>query len=515
MRNPGRPRSPDIQFYLVAITLIAALVLGGATHGGFLSDAIVQLIALPLFLFSLWRLAKVARSQVSVVPLIFCVAVVAVPLLQLVPLPPAVWTRLPSRQAEVEALQVLGRDLPWMPLSVAPYATWLSCLALIAPVAVYLGTSLLGFAQRRMLSLLVLAIGILSTFVALSQFAQGAATPLRFFEANSDILGFFANRNHFAALLYSLTLIAAAWAVDRSMNAGSTLASRFDGATIIAVLAAFTCLVALIAAQAMVRSRAGLALTIFALLGAFALSQADPRNASGVTPNRVLGVAVGLGAMFALQFSLFRILERFTVDPLQDGRLVFARVTRQAANAFMPFGSGLGTFVPVYARFEQPASAMANVYANRAHNDVLELWLEAGVVGLALIAAFLAWYLWRCLAVWRPWAAGIEQIDISLARAASLVIGLLLLHSLVDYPLRTTAMMALFAFACAFIAGPFKTSEPQPAAPRPVARPRVQFDMQTAASGIAAQQPAQRWGANIEWPDAWNRRPAKKDELGT
>jgi hypothetical protein len=38
--------------------------------------------------------------------------------------------------------------------------------------------------------------------------------------------------------------------------------------------------------------------------------------------------------------------------------------------------------------------------------------------------------------------------------AASLVIGLLLAHSLVDYPLRTTAMSVIFGLACGILAAP-------------------------------------------------------------
>ena len=46
----------------------------------------------------------------------------------------------------------------------------------------------------------------------------------------------------------------------------------------------------------------------------------------------------------------------------------------------MPVGAGLGTFVPVYAMFEKPEQ-VSLFYVNRAHNDVLELWLETGVAG--------------------------------------------------------------------------------------------------------------------------------------
>src|ERR1700694_4228841 len=44
------------QFWLTALTLLAALLLGGGTRGGFLSDALLQLLAIPLLLLSVSRL---------------------------------------------------------------------------------------------------------------------------------------------------------------------------------------------------------------------------------------------------------------------------------------------------------------------------------------------------------------------------------------------------------------------------------------------------------------------------
>ena len=86
---------------------------------------------------------------------------------------------------------------------------------------------------------------------------------------------------------------------------------------------------------------------------------------------------------FAIQYALYRILHRFPEDPLQDARIGFARNTITAALAFMPLGSGMGTFVPVYATFETAKDALLDTFANRAHNDILELWLEAGAMALS------------------------------------------------------------------------------------------------------------------------------------
>src|SRR5262249_28011008 len=246
-------------FAVCTVTLVASLLLGGGTRGGFLSDAVLQLLSIVLLVAALWRSAPTVTRQMRWA-MGYCLIVVLVPLLQLVPLPPSLWTALPGREAEIASFQVLGRDLPWMPISLSPTATWLSLLSLIPPLAIFLGTIRLNYRERRLLSLVLLAVGMVSVFVGLLQVAQGPSSPLRLFEYPNgpEAVGFFANRNHFAALLYCLTLFAAAWAVSSTLDAGDVDRA---GLKIVAIAASFTVLVVLIAAQAMARSRAGLGLT--------------------------------------------------------------------------------------------------------------------------------------------------------------------------------------------------------------------------------------------------------------
>ena len=121
----------------------------------------------------------------------------------------------------------------------------------------------------------------------------------------------------------------------------------------------------------------------------------------------------------------------------------------------MPLGAGTGTFVPVYAMFEKPSDLLIEGYANHAHDDFLEIWLETGVAGVALIGLFLAWLAWRMASVWRRSYSGGLDIDRFLVRAATLaIVFLLLVHSAVDYPLRTGAMMSIFAFLVALLIPP-------------------------------------------------------------
>jgi O-antigen ligase len=517
-------------FYVSALLIGFCLLLGGGTRAGFLSDVLLQGLSIPLLLFSLWRLRDLRFTGQVFFALLFCAAVVLVPALQLIPLPPSVWTALPNREPIRSAFDLLQDDVPWMPLSISARATWLSALSLLPPIAVFLAMLQLGYRERRLLSLVVLGLGTISVFVGLAQVAQGPQSALRFFEITnaSEAVGFFANRNHFAALLYALILFAAAWAVTAAASF-ELRSSRHDTARMLALAASFTLLVVLLAAQAMARSRAGLGLTIIALFGAFALAFSDRRTTSGVTPAKLLTGAIALAALFAVQYALYRMLQRFPEDPLQDARVVFARNTLAAAQAFMPFGSGMGTFAPVYAMFEKPRDALLDTYANRAHNDLLELWLEAGIAALALIAVFLSWLLTRSVKIWRRKAFHGGDIDHALARAATLAIALLIIHSLVDYPLRTGAMMAMLAFACGLLVAPPGVVESESFAVAEEAAPRgataaVSTTSAQPLPGLAAASPGQpkRWGEGVAWPEEWRhergrraveetpRRPARK-----
>jgi O-antigen ligase len=459
----ARPTSAVSSLPLVVCALVTAssLVLGGGTRSGLLSDALLQLLSIPLLLASLWQPLRAHGGERGANPLFraelaFCAALVGVPLVQLIPLPPAIWTTLPNRQSVVEAFELVGGDLPWMPISLSPEATWLGALSLIPPVAVFLSTRLLSYAERRLMSLLVLAMGLCSVFLGLLQVAQGAPSPLRFFATTntSEAVGLFANRNHFAAFVYALVLIAACWATAAVFRARTSFNRKVhDTTAVAAVVMTAAIIIVLLSAEAMARSRAGLALTTLALIGGFGLGWKEWRWMSRGAAGLVLGL-IALTCLFVAEFTLYRILERFATDPLEDSRITFARNTLAAVMEYMPFGSGIGSFVPVYGMYERPGDVMINAYANHAHNDILEIALEAGIFGIVLTAFFAVWMTKASVAIWRSSIIGSRNIDLWLARSATIIVVLVAFHSLVDYPLRTGAIMAIVAFACGLLVAP-------------------------------------------------------------
>ena len=165
-----------------------------------------------------------------------------------------------------------------------------------------------------------------------------------------------------------------------------------------------------------------LVIAIFAVLSLAALGLAM----SGVLQDNFSGAAGGEG----------------------HNRLDYLRTGLAYMGKTAPFGSGLGTFVEVYPWFES-AGAIGPTYVNHAHDDLLELLLETGVFGLAALGAFVWWWIARAGAVWRAAARN------PYAQAATILVGAILVHSVVDYPLRTAADSSLFAVACALIVRPW------------------------------------------------------------
>jgi O-antigen ligase len=165
---------------------------------------------------------------------------------------------------------------------------------------------------------------------------------------------------------------------------------------------------------------------------------------------RFLAITLGVAVMLSVQFGMFGLLQRVGSDPFEDGRWKYARTTSQAAVAYSPIGSGLGTFQQAYQPFETKGSP-SRAIVNHAHNDYLELWLEGGWLALLLIGVgVLAWGR-RGLQLWRrsPEPGTSQSWSNLLTRAAWLAASLALIHSALDYPLRTTSLSAVFAIVAA------------------------------------------------------------------
>jgi O-antigen ligase len=219
-------------------------------------------------------------------------------------------------------------------------------------------------------------------------------------------------------------------------------------------------------------SRAGILLGMLGLLGSTFLAWGQDKNAVGRLGSRFVFLAVLGGLLLIGQFGMLGILRLAQTDIVSDYRTQIYTATIRAAWDYFPVGSGFGTFVPIYAMHETPAT-MIDQYINHAHNDWLELWLEGGLPAALIMIAFVVWYFGTAIRVWR---VSRRSGALFFERAATIAVGLLLLHSFVEFPLRTPAMASLFGLFAGLIASaplgarlhssssnPIATADPTPA----------------------------------------------------
>jgi O-antigen ligase len=438
-RNVGDLAYAGTMLFVVFVSLI----FGGGTRQGLWSDALVQIVSLPLLAVAILRLKALASPSEFRLALFVIGAVIVVPILQLVPLPPRIWTILPGRAEVAEAYRAAGVPLPFLPVSLEPLTTLRSLLSLLPAIAVFLGVlSLRRQAEFRWLLLLIFAVAVVGAGLELLQLAGGVHSPLRFYEITNVHrgVGFFANSNHQAAFLYATIGYVAIWAGLARRDRSAKVAFRLTVAAVLVV----AIVIGLVATQ----SRFGVLLALAAGFCGIPLAAGLASEANRGRIVKLALVANGLALLLAFLFGFAGFADRISEGLSSDVRWPAARITWKAAVDHFPFGSGIGTFAPIYQRYE-PVHYLAETYVNRAHNDWLEAWLEGGVASAAVICALLGCYVFLAYRSWRP--ADPNARLVAYARAGSVCIALLMVHSLLDYPLRTTALTVMVAISCAFM----------------------------------------------------------------
>ena len=221
--------------YTSFVVVLAMLFGAGGTQGW--SDAVVQLAALPLLAWALFKLTPSQLGRGGRGAIILLCAILALPVLQLIPLPPSLWSSLPGRREFASAYEAVGMALPWLPISLNPSATQLGLLSLLPATAIFLAILSLEQRQRRILIVLMFIVAFASVVLDLQQTWEGPDSPLRFYTGNTErfrAVGFFANSNHNAAFLYSAVPFIIAWAIGLVRDPGIA-APAVDSAPAIAL----------------------------------------------------------------------------------------------------------------------------------------------------------------------------------------------------------------------------------------------------------------------------------------
>ncbi|MFN4091464.1 MAG: O-antigen ligase family protein [Brevundimonas sp.] len=361
--------------------------------------------------------------------------VATLPLVQLIPLPPNLALNLPGREDLSQALALAGVVPGWTPMSLTPDLTWRSFLALVPPLAVFGAVLTLDERQRTSLLWPVLLAGVLAVGLCAVQITtRSPSAYLWSWTEPGFASGLFANRNHMATLCASTLPFAVILAIAGARDRARGRLRLWIGLSYLGLV---------VVALPVIQSRAGVGIGLLSLTASlFAAWTVMGRRLD----SRLL--ATGLVAAAALTatvlFGLDGVAARFEGLDLTNGRAQHWPFVIQAAQAYLPVGSGIGSFDAVY-RSVEPLQQLDETYFNAAHNEYLQIWLEAGWLGIGLLVAFLVWFGRRS---WTTWTAG---PDSGFRRAATIAIGVILLHSLVEYPLRTETLAVFFALCCGIL----------------------------------------------------------------
>lgn len=436
--RPRRARfSPDLSFILLAALLVILWAAGGASRedatGQIVSRAASWLAIVIAGLFARRPRIGGARGGVLILlgAILLCVA-------QLVPLPPGIWRMLPGRAAFTDPL-VSPPDL-WRPLSLVPGATVNALFSLVIPLAVLILVTSMREDQKRWIPVVILAVISLALFVGLLQFTGVRIVNPLVDNTPGAVDGIIANRNHYALFLAFGLLIAPVWGV----TAGSASRVRAPLALGLVLLLVLTILAS--------GSRAGIALGVVASVLGLAISRHGLKSALRRYPRWVLP-AIGIGiialvTVFVLAsvaahraVSIDRLVDQ---DVGEDMRSRALPTVLAIIRTYFPFGSGLGSFDPIF-RLHEPFALLKPTYFNHAHDDFLEIVLTAGLPGLLLLVAAVGWWARRSVAAWRG-----EPV---LPKLGSAILLLILLASIVDYPARTPLIMAMAMIATLWLGG--------------------------------------------------------------
>lgn len=437
-RASGFIGSSGYRWAVAGFLLLALALFGGASRADEAAQLPVRLAAAAAIAASLWPLDFTPLRE-NTRGAVFGMACLALPLLQLMPLPPPLWNALPGHGLYADIAAATG-TVGWRPLSLTPDLTWNALLALLVPAAAALAALHLDGNGRKAMSAAFVLVAFAGAALGLAQLAV-PDDQLRLYRYTSENapVGLFANRNHQAAMLAcALPLCAAVIPPAGSARARLVLFGFLAPAAL-----------AVAAVLLLTGSRMGVALWAGGALGALWTLRARGLLRLSRKRHAVLAWAVGAAAIVGVGVAAVlldaEILDRFRYqDIAADTRWTALPALLKTAQAFFPAGSGLGSFASVYPRFE-PTSLLSTIYLNQAHDEPLQLAIEGGAPALALLALFGAWWVRSAARIARRDRRAPQR---GLPRAAVIVTALLMISSLVDYPLRTPMLASLFAVCC-------------------------------------------------------------------
>lgn len=434
------------RFAVFCLLVACVFAMGGSARADISSLVLLRPLAFLAAGYAL-LVARPGELRAAALPLVLVGCLAAIIALQLVPLPAAWWPSLPGRELYVRIAQDAGLQLASRPLTLSPSRTLNALFSLSVPLAAVLLVAVQGVdARSRILTVIAAACGI-SALVAVVQTASSGSSALFLYRVTNEgvPVGLMANRNHQAVLMVIL-LVLLAYHCRRVGLSAKSRPLLVIGTMISALVVLALVLVA--------GSRAGLLLLALTVpVAAWMLSRGTAADAARRIDRVWIAAAAGLLAtLVAATIALSRatsVTRLWTDDAMNDYRVERLPAVLDMLREHWLLGTGFGSFEGAFKRYE-PIELLTPFIFNHAHNDWLQFPLEGG-----LLASLLLLFVLVRIAIGAPdIVRAAHRGQVGTRVTALIVLVLIALASVVDYPLRTPIFMLVAAVSFMLVTRP-------------------------------------------------------------
>lgn len=463
------------------LCLVVWLPLPLASNRSWAIGILVAIVALLTVTIALaWRRelpALLATLRPYRVPALLLGAFVAVSFLQIAPLPPSWVAWLSPNSFQVQQAAGLASAGASMHLSLDPYQSRIIASLSCAYFFVFILVLLLVRDQQRLdrLAQVLVWSGLLQAIVGVLLFSFGAHYRLFFYELlHANVLGTFANRNHFAGYMEMTLAVGIGLMLARLGNSAPSY-SGWRHRVVAGMnfmlgpkMRLRIMLVIMVIAMVLTRSRMGntaffASMLIVGLISLPLSWRTAPATIALITSLVIVDVVL-VGTWVGLDKVVSRLDDtalsagpnanagkvvngKYVEDSVEE-RLLPARYALHLIADFPVFGTGPGSFYTAFSRYRPPEIAG---YYDHAHNDYAEIASDNGLLGGGLLATLVLASFGMALKVMLQRRSSLPR---GIAFGAMMSMVALAIHSSVDFNLQipANALTFLIILALAWVA---------------------------------------------------------------
>jgi len=411
-----------IAYFLIAFTVVFSALAYGTVH----QPIIAAFYLLVAAMIILWTIDSLRSGTIRFSPNLLQLPVYAIALYAVIQVIPFGW----YSEAGVDSIP--------RTISLDPYSTQLNALHFLA-LAFFFSISLAMLDSANRIKRLVMVLTIFGFIFAFFAILQGVLSPTKIYgiyeRQFAQPYGSFVNRHNFAAYMEMTLALPLALVLTGAVKRDQRL--LYITAILLMAVSLF-----------LSGSRGGLIALIAELMMLIILTT-PVRGTQKLAVRFGLAVAL-LGAVVAGtifvggESSLTRLAETASSNDITTNRTHIWSVTFDVIKNNLPLGSGLGAFGVAYTPTDD-LSGLERV--EQAHNDYLQTLADAGLVGLFIGGSML--FLFARTAYRNVRRKNTFRRAVAIGATAG-IFGILV-HSVFDFVLHTTAVTVLFLVLIALL----------------------------------------------------------------